>query len=157
MAKLEVGGLAPKFSVDTLTGTVSLDDLLQSAKVGVIVYFYPKASTPGCTKEACDFRDSLSSLQAHGYQVIGISPDQLPALEKFVEAESLNFLLGADPNHQVMEAYGAWGEKNNYGKTVIGVIRSTVVISKDGVVQLAQYNVKATGHVARLRTQLGID
>jgi len=121
------------------------------------VYFYPAASTPGCTKEACDFRDSLASLASAGYTVVGISPDGVNKLEKFANNQSLTFPLLSDPEHNTLEAYGAWGEKKNYGRTSVGVIRSTVVVDPDGNVALAQYNVKATGHVARLRRDLGLD
>ena len=123
----------------------------------VLVYFYPKADTPGCTKQACDFRDSLASLQAHGYRVVGVSPDAVPALARFAEAEDLTFPLASDPDKAVLEAWGAWGEKSLYGKTVTGVIRSTVVVDPEGTVDLAQYNVKATGHVAKLRRDLGLE
>lgn len=156
MAKLEVGDKAPEFQLPTLDGEVSLADLLAKATQGVVVYFYPRASTPGCTKEACDFRDSLNSFKGSGYLVVGISPDKVAALQKFTDKESLNFPLASDVDHQVMEAYGAWGEKKNYGKVVTGVIRSTVVVGKDGKVTHAYYNVKATGHVARVRSELGI-
>lgn len=119
-----------------------------------ILYFYPAASTPGCTKEACDFRDSLASLQSAGYDVVGISPDPVPALAKFAKEESLTFPLLSDEDHSVADAYGAWGEKKNYGRTYQGLIRSTIVVEPDGKVSLAQYNVRATGHVAKLRRDL---
>lgn len=157
MAILNAGDKAPDFTLDTLDGKVTLSEMLKENSAGVIVYFYPKASTPGCTKEACDFRDSLASLQAAGYGIIGISPDKLPAIQKFVDKQSLNFPLAADPEHKVLEAYGAWGEKKNYGRIYEGVIRSTIVVGADGKVKLAQYNVRATGHVARLRKDLGLD
>ncbi|WP_420114186.1 peroxiredoxin [Pseudactinotalea sp.] len=158
MPRLDVGATAPTFTLPTADdGSVSLSKLLATASKGVIVYFYPAAGTPGCTKEACDFRDSLASLTAHGYAVVGISPDKPAALAKFVADEQLTFPLASDPEHEVLEAYGAWGEKKNYGKTYVGVIRSTVVVAPDGTVALAQYNVKATGHVAKLRRDLGID
>ena len=158
MPRLEVGARAPEFSLAAADGsTVTLNALLPQAQNGVIVYFYPKAGTPGCTKEACDFRDSLASLQSSGYAVVGISPDPVSKLAKFVSDESLTFPVLSDPEHTTMEAYGAWGEKTNYGRASVGVIRSTVVIGPDGNVALAQYNVKATGHVARLRRDLGLD
>jgi peroxiredoxin Q/BCP len=113
--------------------------------------------TPGCTTQACDFRDSLSSLNAHGLAVIGISPDAPSKLAKFRERDSLTFPLVSDPDKAVLTAYGAYGEKQNYGKTVVGVIRSTFVIDPDGRIEKAMYNVKATGHVAKLRRDLGID
>lgn len=153
-AQLTPGDAAPAFTLTAADGsTVSLSDY-QGQKV--IVYFYPKASTPGCTTQACDFRDSLASLQAAGYQVLGLSPDPVSALEKFSSSESLSFPLLSDEDHSVAEAYGAWGEKKNYGKVYEGLIRSTVVIDEHGKVSHAQYNVKATGHVDRLRKELGV-
>jgi peroxiredoxin Q/BCP len=158
MPRLDPGAVAPTFTLTTADGgSVSLTDLLADATQGVIVYFYPAASTPGCTTQACDFRDSLASLTAHGYAVVGISPDPVEKLAAFAEAEHLTFPLASDTDHEVLDAYGAWGERQNYGKTYIGVIRSTVVVNPDGTVALAQYNVKATGHVAKLRRDLGID
>ncbi|BDA65150.1 thioredoxin-dependent thiol peroxidase [Actinomyces capricornis] len=158
MSRLTVGDTAPDFSLPDAQGiTVTLSELLAQADRGVIVYFYPKASTPGCTKEACDFRDSLAALQSAGYSVVGLSPDPVAALAKFTERNRLSFPLLSDADHSVMEAWGAWGEKKNYGKVYTGVIRSTVVVDPDGRVALAKYNVKATGHVARLRTELGVD
>lgn len=148
MARLKVGDKAPEFTIETPNGTVSLADLLEKAEKGVIVYFYPKAMTPGCTTEACDFRDAR--LGDAGYEVIGISPDPINKLQSFAEAELLDFPLGSDPDHEVLEAYGAWGEKKNYGRTVVGVIRSTFVINPDRTIAEAMYNVKATGHVARV-------
>lgn len=154
MPRLAVGDIAPDFTLQTAGGgAVTLSDLRGRR---VIVYFYPAAMTPGCTTEACDFRDNLASLQAAGFAVVGISPDELPALEKFVEAEHLTFPLASDPDRSVLEAWGAWGEKSLYGKTVTGVIRSTVVVDAEGRVELAQYNVKATGHVAKLRRDLKV-
>ena len=120
----------------------------------VVVYFYPAASTPGCTKQACDFRDNLRLLQDAGYAVVGISPDPPAKLRKFRDEEGLTFPLLSDPDHHVLEAFGAWGEKSLYGKTVTGVIRSTVVIDGTGLVEHAFYNVKATGHVAKLLRDL---
>jgi thioredoxin-dependent peroxiredoxin len=158
MTRLTTGDTAPDFTLPAADGsTVALADLRAGADKGVIVYFYPAASTPGCTTQACDFRDSLASLTAHGYAVVGVSPDELPALQTFVEAEHLTFPLASDTDHATLEAYGAWGEKKNYGKTYVGVIRSTVVVAPDGTVAEARYNVKATGHVAKLRRDLGID
>jgi peroxiredoxin Q/BCP len=122
----------------------------------VILYAYPAAMTPGCTKQACDFRDSLGSLAAAGYQVLGISPDQPAKLAKFRERDGLTFPLLSDPDRAVLTAYGAFGEKQLYGKTVTGVIRSTFVIGPNGLIEVAQYNVKATGHVAKLRRDLGL-
>ncbi|QWW20381.1 peroxiredoxin [Schaalia sp. 19OD2882] len=157
MGTLIEGQSAPDFALESTAGRIHLSEVLAAADKGVVVYFYPKASTPGCTTEACDFRDHLNSFKAAGYTVIGISPDAMPALERFVENQSLNFPLASDPTHEVMEAWGAWGEKKNYGRTVVGVIRSTVVLGADGRVVLAKYAVKATGHVARIRKELGID
>ena len=157
MNALETGCKAPDFTAETTQGTLSLSDLLASSKRGVIIYFFPKASTPGCTKQACDFRDSLASLTGSGYSVIGVSADSMAALERFTEKQSLTFPLASDPDHEILQAYGAWGEKKNYGRTYVGIIRSTVVVDPDGTVALAQYNVKATGHVGRLRKTLGID
>jgi peroxiredoxin Q/BCP len=123
----------------------------------VIVYFYPAAMTPGCTKQACDFRDSLASLQAAGYAVVGISPDAPAKLARFRDRDAVTFPLLSDTSKSTLEAYGAFGEKTMYGKKVTGVIRSTFVVDEDGKIELAQYNVKATGHVAKLRRDLGLD
>jgi peroxiredoxin Q/BCP len=112
--------------------------------------------TPGCTTQACDFRDSLTRLQRGGYQVVGISPDQPDKLATFTAKEHLTFPLLSDPDKKVLEAYGAWGEKTMYGKKVTGVIRSTFVVDESGTLEQAQYNVKATGHVAKLRKDLGV-
>lgn len=152
--RLSPGDTAPDFSLTAADGsTVTLKELRGQK---VIAYFYPKASTPGCTTEACDFRDSLQSLAGAGYTVLGISPDPVAALEKFTDQQELNFPLLSDEDHAVAEAYGAWGEKKNYGRVSVGLIRSTVIIDEEGTVELAQYNVKATGHVERLRTKLGV-
>jgi peroxiredoxin Q/BCP len=121
----------------------------------VIVYFYPAAMTPGCTRQACDFRDNLADLNGAGIAVLGISPDQPAKLARFRDKEGLTFPLLSDPDHAALEAYGAFGEKKLYGKTVVGVIRSTFVIDADGKIEKAMYGVKATGHVARLRTEVG--
>lgn len=158
MPQLSPGETAPDFTLPTADGsTVSLAELRASADKGVVVYFYPAASTPGCTTQACDFRDSLAALQGQGYAVVGVSPDGQEKLARFAEAESLTFPLASDPDHEVIEAWGAWGEKKNYGRTYTGLIRSTVVVDAEGTVTLAKYNVKATGHVARLRKDLGVD
>jgi peroxiredoxin Q/BCP len=149
------GTEAPAF---TLQDSQGKDVSLSSTRGrNTIVYFYPAASTPGCTKEACDFRDNLASLQAAGYEVLGISPDPVAKLAKFAAAEALSFPLLSDEDHAVAEAYGAWGEKKNYGKTYQGLIRSTIVVDPEGKVALAQYNVRATGHVAKLRRDLKLD
>ncbi|MCW2612813.1 MAG: thioredoxin-dependent peroxiredoxin [Actinomycetota bacterium] len=153
--RLAPGDPAPDFDLPTDDGgRLSLGDL-RGRKV--VLYAYPAAGTPGCTKQACDFRDSLDSLHAAGFQVVGISPDKPEKLARFRAAEGLTFPLVSDADRQVMTAYGAFGEKKLYGKTVTGVIRSTFVIGEDGAVEQAQYNVKATGHVAKLRRELGLD
>ena len=153
--RLAVGDKAPAFSLPDADGnTVKLSDF-KGRKV--IVYFYPAASTPGCTKQACDFRDSLAELNDAGLDVIGISPDKPEKLAKFRDAEGLTFPLLSDPDKKVLTAWGAFGEKSMYGKTVQGVIRSTFLVDEKGVVEVAQYNVKATGHVAKLRRDLGLD
>lgn len=150
--KLAPGDVAPDFSLSDADGqTVTLSGLRGQR---VIVYFYPAAMTPGCTKEACDFRDNLGVLAGAGLTVLGISPDSPGKLAKFRDKESLNFALLADPDREVLRAYGAYGEKMNYGKKTVGVIRSTFVIGADGRVERAYYNVRATGHVERLRKDL---
>ena len=152
---LEPGSPAPDFTLlDQDEKAVSLSELRGH---GVVLFFYPEAMTPGCTTEACDFRDSLAPLQAAGYSVYGISPDQPEKLRRFRERDGLTYDLLSDPDHLALEAYGAWGEKKNYGKVYQGVIRSTFVIAADGTIQEALYNVKATGHVARVRKLLGVD
>jgi peroxiredoxin Q/BCP len=154
MSRLAPGVAAPDFTLLDADGKdVSLSGL-RGRKV--IVYFYPAAMTPGCTTQACDFRDSLDSLAAAGYAVLGISPDKPEKLAKFRDRDSVTFPLLSDPSRATLEAYGAWGEKTMYGKKVTGVIRSTFVVDEDGRVELAQYNVKATGHVAKLRKDLGL-
>lgn len=151
---LETGTPAPDFTAPTDAGTFTLSDHRGKS---VIVYFYPAAMTPGCTTQACDFRDSLSVLQQAGYEVVGVSKDSPEKLAQFRDKEGLNFTLVSDPDRTVQNLYGAWGEKSMYGKTVTGSLRSTVVVGPDGNVTLAQYNVKAKGHVAKLRRELGID
>lgn len=154
-AKLEAGDAAPAFTLNDQDGAaVSLADY---AGKKVIVYFYPAASTPGCTTEACDFRDNINSLKAAGYQVLGVSKDEAPALKKFQSEQGLNFPLLGDPDLSVHNSYGAYGEKSLYGKIVTGTLRSTFVVDETGNIQLALYNVKATGHVASLRKKLGLD
>jgi thioredoxin-dependent peroxiredoxin len=153
--RLEAGAPAPDFRLSDSTGAQhSLEDY-RGRKV--VLYFYPAAMTPGCTTEACDFRDNLNSLRSAGYQVIGVSKDEPAANAEFTEQENLNFPLLSDQDLSVHQAYGAYGEKSLYGKTVTGVIRSTFVIDEDGRVQVPLYNVKASGHVASLRKKLGID
>jgi peroxiredoxin Q/BCP len=154
MTRLEPGDVAPTFSLPDDTGaTVSLGDY---AGQRVILYVYPAAMTPGCTTQACDFRDSLDSLAAAGLAVIGLSPDKPEKLATFRARDSLTFPLLSDSDRSTLEAYGAFGEKKLYGKTVQGVIRSTFVIGADGLIEKAMYNVKATGHVAKLRRDLGL-
>lgn len=152
--RLEVGDKAPTFSLPDADGnTVKLSDYTGRK---VIVYFYPAASTPGCTKEACDFRDNLGELNDAGLDVVGISPDKPEKLAKFRDAEKLTFPLLSDPDRKVLEAWGAYGEKTMYGKTVQGVIRSTFVVDEKGKIEVAQYNIRATGHVAKLRRDLSV-
>jgi thioredoxin-dependent peroxiredoxin len=158
-ARLAPGDAAPDFDLlDDAEGSVHLEEIVAGlgADEKVIVYFYPAAMTPGCTKQACDFTDSLDSLQAAGYRVIGISKDKPAKLAKFRERDGLTITLLSDPGLETHRAYGAFGEKKLYGKVVEGVIRSTFVIDAKGDVEVAQYNVKATGHVAKLRKDLGL-
>jgi thioredoxin-dependent peroxiredoxin len=152
--RLEPGDPAPDFTLPDADGNeVSLSSFRGRR---VIVYFYPAAMTPGCTKQACDFRDSLANVAAAGFAVLGVSPDSPAKLAKFRDKEGLNFPLLSDSGRGVLQAYGAYGEKMMYGKTTVGVIRSTFVVGPDGKLEQAQYGVKATGHVARLRKDLGI-
>lgn len=153
--RLTPGDNAPDFTLTAADGTsYALKDY---AGQRVIVYFYPKASTPGCTKQACDFQDNMDRFAAEGYTVLGISPDPVSRLEKFADKEDLGFPLLSDEDHTVAEAYGAWGEKKNYGRVYEGLIRSTIVLDEDHQVELAQYNVRATGHVAKLRRDLKLE
>ena len=152
--RLQPGDTAPDFTLPDADGKpVALADYRGRR---VVVYFYPAASTPGCTKQACDFRDSLAELNGAGLDVLGISPDKPAKLAKFRDKEELTFPLLADPDKDVLNAWGVFGEKQMYGKTVTGVIRSTFVIDPDGKVEVAQYNVRATGHVAKLRKDLSV-
>lgn len=153
--RLHPGDPAPDFTLADDTGaTVSLSDFRGR---NLIVYFYPAAMTPGCTTQACDFSDSLEALTAHGYAVIGISPDAPGKLAAFRERDHLSIMLVSDPDRAVMRAWGAYGEKKLYGKVVQGVIRSTFVVDPQGKVAHAWYNVKATGHVAKVRRDLGLE
>lgn len=153
--RLEVGDTAPQFTLTDQDGaSVSLADFASSK---IVVYFYPAAMTPGCTTQACDFRDNLGSLKSAGYQVLGLSKDSPAKLKEFQEHDAVNFPLLSDEGLFVHKAYGAWGEKSLYGKTVTGVLRSTFVIDATGKIEFALYNVKATGHVASLRKKLGLD
>ena len=152
--RLSPGDEAPDFTLPDSEGKeVSLRDFRGES---VVVYFYPAASTPGCTKQACDFRDNLAELNDAGYRVIGVSPDTQAKLAKFAETEKLTFPLLGDPDKKVIEAWGAYGEKKNYGKTYLGVIRSTFVVDPEGKIAHAWYNVRATGHVAKLLRDLGL-
>jgi peroxiredoxin Q/BCP len=152
--RLSPGDQAPEFTLpDSEGNSVSLSDFRGRR---VVVYFYPAAGTPGCTKQACDFRDNLAQLNDAGYQVLGISPDKPQKLAKFVAAEGLTFPLLSDPEKTVLTEWGAFGEKKNYGKTVQGVIRSTFVVDPEGAVEKAMYNVRATGHVAKLIKDLAL-
>ena len=151
---LEAGSLAPNFTLPDKDGKAHTLSDYRGQKV--IVYFYPAASTPGCTTQACDFRDNMASLQGAGYVVLGLSKDKLLALRKFAENENLSFPLLSDEDLSVHYAYGAFGEKSMYGKTVMGVIRSTFVLDENGVLEHALYNVKASGHVELLRKRLGL-
>ncbi|HVK25474.1 MAG TPA: thioredoxin-dependent thiol peroxidase [Actinokineospora sp.] len=154
MTRLSAGDKAPDFTLLDSEGTeVSLSDFRGKS---VVVYFYPAAATPGCTKQACDFRDNLGELNDAGFTVLGVSPDKPAKLAKFVADEGLTFPLLSDPDRTVLTAWGAYGEKQMYGKTVTGVIRSTFIIDPDGVVTHALYNVRATGHVAKLRKDLKV-
>lgn len=154
-SRLTAGDPAPDFTlVDQDGAEVSLHDF---AGRNVVVYFYPAAMTPGCTTEACDFRDNLNSLASAGYSVIGVSADPLEAISAFADDNALNFPLLSDPGAETAKAYGAWGEKEIGGTTHLGVLRSTVVIDPKGNVSRAEYNVDANGHVAALRASLGID
>ncbi|MFC3273040.1 thioredoxin-dependent thiol peroxidase [Agromyces mediolanus] len=154
-ARLAPGDLAPDFTLDDQDGTPVTLSSLRGGKV--VLYFYPEAMTPGCTTEACDFRDSLNSFKAAGIRVLGVSKDEVEKLKRFAERDRLNFTLLADPDLAVQQAYGVWGEKSLYGKIVVGSIRSTFVIDEEGRIAKAFYNVKATGHVARIRRELGLD
>ncbi|MCP9620480.1 thioredoxin-dependent thiol peroxidase [Nocardia otitidiscaviarum] len=152
--RLSPGDTAPAFTLPDADGNpVSLTDF-KGRKV--IVYFYPAASTPGCTKEACDFRDNLAELNGAGIEVVGISPDKPAKLAKFRDNEQLTFALLSDPDKEVLTAWGAFGEKTMYGKKVTGVIRSTFLVDENGKIEAAQYNVRATGHVAKLRRDLSV-
>jgi thioredoxin-dependent peroxiredoxin len=155
VTRLEPGDPAPDFTLSDADGNpVALKDF---RKRKVVVYFYPAAMTPGCTTQACDFRDSLDSLAAAGYAVLGVSPDKPEKLAKFRDRDGITFPLLSDPDRSVLDAYGAYGEKTMYGKKITGVIRSTFVVDEQGKIEKAQYNVRATGHVAKLRKELGLD
>jgi len=154
-ARLAPGDLAPDFTLNDQNGTPTTLSELRGERV--VLYFYPEAMTPGCTTEACDFRDSLNSFVSAGVRVVGVSKDPVEKLARFAERDRLNYTLLSDEDLAVQQRYGVWGEKQLYGKTVVGSIRSTVVVGVDGVIEHAWYNVKATGHVARVRRELGLD
>ena len=154
MAKLEPGDKAPAFELTDGQGKTWTLDGLKGQKV--ILYFYPVDDTPGCTAQACDFRDNFGELSAAGYQVLGVSPQGAESHNNFTSKYSLNFPLLVDEDHAVAEAYGAWGEQQNYGKTYVGIIRSTFVIDEEGAVEQAKYAVKAKGHVERLKQSLSL-
>ena len=153
-ARLAVGDVAPDFTLPTDTGEQVTLSALRGRKV--VVYFYPAAMTPGCTTQACDFRDNIAEFAAAGFTVLGVSPDKPEKLAQFREQESLTFTLLGDPDKDTLRAYGAFGEKKNYGRVVQGVIRSTVIVGTDGKVTKAFHNVKATGHVDRIKKELGV-
>ena len=153
--RLEAGSAAPQFTLLDQDGeSVSLSDYRGQK---VILYFYPEAMTPACEGQACDFRDNLNSLNSAGYAVLGVSRDVPEKLLRAKQKDGLNFPLLSDPDHSVHEEYGTWGEKSLYGKTVVGVIRSTFVVDENGILTEALYSVKAKGHVAMLRKKLGLD
>ncbi|WP_139720147.1 thioredoxin-dependent thiol peroxidase [Serinicoccus chungangensis] len=155
MMRLEPGQPAPAWTLPTADGSrLSLADL---AGRKVVLYVYPAAMTPGCTTQACDFRDNEAVFTREGYAVVGVSPDPVEKLARFAEQEGLPFPLVSDEDKQMLTAYGAYGEKKNYGRTVVGVIRSTFVLDEQGVVEVAKYNVRAKGHVASLARQLGVE
>lgn len=154
-ARLAPGDLAPDFTLTDQHGAAVTLSALRGKKV--VLYFYPEAMTPGCTTEACDFRDNLNSFASAGVQVVGVSKDDVDKLARFAERDRLNFELLSDPDLAVQQTYGVWGEKSLYGRTVVGSIRSTFIVGEDGRIEKAMYNVKATGHVARLRRELGLD
>lgn len=155
MTQLSPGQTAPDFTLADQNGNHVSLSALRGKKV--IVYFYPAAMTPGCTTQACDFRDNIASLNGAGYEVLGVSKDEVAKLAEFAARDHLSFPLLSDPDLAVHRAYGAYGEKKLYGKTVEGTLRSTFVLDEQGVIEHAMYNVKATGHVAKLRRDLGID
>jgi peroxiredoxin Q/BCP len=154
-ARLAPGDLAPDFTLTDQDGNAVTLSSLRGRKV--VLYFYPEAMTPGCTTEACDFRDSLNSFAGAGVSVLGVSKDDTAKLKTFADRDHLTFPLLSDTDLAVQHAYGAWGEKTLYGKTVVGSIRSTFIIDEEGRIEKPMYNVKATGHVARIRKELGLD
>jgi peroxiredoxin Q/BCP len=152
--RLTPGSAAPNFDLESSTGErISLTDFAGSS---VLLYAYPAAMTPGCTTQACDFRDNIAIFNQAKIAVLGISPDPVDKLHTFAERDGLTFPLLSDPDHRTLESYGAWGEKKLYGKVVTGVIRSTFLIGTDGTIERAMYNVRATGHVAKLMRDLNV-
>ena len=152
MTTLKAGDKAPNFKgINEQGNTLSLSDYKGQK---LVLYFYPKDDTPGCTTEACDFRDNFASINKKGTVVLGVSPDDIQSHQKFISKQNLNFTLLSDPDHKVAEMYGAWGEKKNYGRVYEGLIRSTFIIGKDGLIKEAFYNVKATGHVQKVVARL---
>ncbi|MEC9350774.1 MAG: peroxiredoxin [Candidatus Thermoplasmatota archaeon] len=154
---LEVGQLAPDFEAELTDGTTMRLSEIIAAGEKVILYFYPKDSTPGCTTQACDFRDNFAKFSSAGYRVIGVSKDSAKSHANFIEKNDLNFELIVDKDIKLNQLYGVWREKMNYGKTYLGVSRSTFVIGLDGKLQFVGYNVRATGHVERLMRELGVE
>ena len=153
---IEIGDTAPDFiASDSEGNTISLSDLI-SEKLSVVLYFYPKDSTPGCTIQACDFRDSMELLSSKNVVVLGVSKDSEKSHQKFIEKQSLNFSLLLDEDQKIHNKYGAWREKMNYGRTYMGTSRSTFIIGTDGKIKFAKYNVKAKGHVERLIKELNL-
>lgn len=157
MTRLNTSDIAPDFTLPTADGSeVRLTELRERSQRGVIVYFYPKAATPGCTTEACDFRDNLAALGSAGYELVGVSVDPIEDLQSFAADNELNFPLASDADHAVAEAYGVWGPRTFNGRTFDGVARSTFVVDPEGTLQLCQYDVAADGHVSALRDELGV-
>lgn len=153
---LEAGHKAPSFKARIQDGTeVSLENILSEGS-GLVLFFYPKDSTPGCTREACDFRDAYEIFRSAGYRIMGVSKDSSKSHVRFLENNKLQFDLIVDEDLKVQEAYGVWREKTNYGKTYMGTVRSTFVIDSEGIISIAKYNVRATGHVERLATEMGL-
>ncbi len=146
--QLEAGQKVPVFDAEDQTGTVRTSDEFDGSKL--VIYFYPKAFTPGCTTESCDFRDRHEFLTAQGYQILGVSPDQPPKLQEFKDKYELPFDLLSDPDNTMSRAFGAYGTKKNYGREYMGIIRSTFLIDGDGVIEEALYNVRAKGHAERI-------
>ena len=157
LVNFEAGQKAPDFEAELTDGTsIRLSEILEGGEK-VILYFYPKDSTPGCTKQACDFRDNFDRLKTLGYRIIGVSKDSSKSHSNFINKHNLNFELIVDQDIELHNLYGVWREKMNYGKTYLGVSRSTFVIGLDGNFEFVGYNVRATGHVERLMNELGVE